>query len=201
MARRHSTDPIPPFPSDVDRFRFGDWLSGFTDGEGSFNLYWAHKREKRSGWGRFVISLRDDDAPILRKIRSFFQCGQLHARSRRVDVIRNGKPALAFEVQDMPSLANIVVPHFENHPLQAKKQRDFEIWKVAIRFIYQVHQRKMTSNGNGRVFYRKWSAIELEDFGKMHDALRVQRAYESASVIVPPPKPSPKPTPLFDGLD
>ena len=38
MAKTKSI--IPSFPAEIDRDRFGDWLSGFVDGEGCFGLNW-----------------------------------------------------------------------------------------------------------------------------------------------------------------
>src|SRR6185295_12914380 len=38
MPKAYPTGPIPPFPPEINRVAFGNWLSGLTDGEGCFFL-------------------------------------------------------------------------------------------------------------------------------------------------------------------
>src|SRR5262245_6823756 len=80
MADRHS---IPAFPFDIDRDEFAHWLTGFTDGEGCFQLRLADTRGRRNPYACFGINLRADDVEILRQIQSFWQCGNLCYNSNR----------------------------------------------------------------------------------------------------------------------
>src|SRR4051812_7934166 len=98
---------IEPFPNHIDRNRFGDWLTGFTDGEGSFVLGF-YKPSKRyvhyHAVAYFRIKLRNDDLEILKRIRSFWQCGNLDENVRRGDKIPNAKPTAVYTVTSVPEL-------------------------------------------------------------------------------------------------
>src|SRR5271166_4959100 len=93
MAKAKSI--IAPFPPDIDRFRFGDYVSGFVDGEGSFTLGW-HKKQ-RTGMVAFVVQQRQDDSPILRLIQSFFGCGAITYLKPNSSV-KDAKPTTRFHV-------------------------------------------------------------------------------------------------------
>src|SRR5215831_14544162 len=108
---------IEAFPPDLDRQRFGDWLSGFADGEATFclllgNGQYSHRYQRQYHRKRpsaaFAIMLRADDEPILRLIRSFWQGGTIQHVPRR----RNDNPAVSLVVANVPALVGTVVPHF-----------------------------------------------------------------------------------------
>lgn len=133
---------IEPFPSDIDRTTFGAWLSGFVDGEGCFYLALAKGRYCRTPKAEMAIQLRVDDAPVLRLIQSFWQCGRLnnvvHLRGVRLTVSK------------IKDLSRIVVPHFDRFPLFAKKRKDFVIWKKAVEMLDQINDRPYYGgDGNG----------------------------------------------------
>ena len=178
------TNSIPPFPADIDRESFGHWLSGFTDGEGSFLLFAPRMQHcKKKQWGRaeFRIALRSDDAGILRLIQSFFGCGHITNYHNQRSKIPNAKPYSTFYVQNKGDLANIIVPHFEFFPLRAKKQKDFAVWKEAIAFIYSLKKRpKDRQPGQRGGFFANWTPLQTTRFLTMKDALRDVRKYVEA---------------------
>ena len=178
MAKPHS---IPPFPSDIDRAAFGSWLSGFTDGEGSFCLCWNKKQNKMPLPGcRFVIQLRNDDRPILELIRSYFGCGWLHMQKNH-----HWHPACRYDVEGAESHAQILIPHFDAFPLRAKKRHDYIIWKKAALLLWEVKQRpripirKSTPGVLRRGSISKWHAEELALFENYRQLLIEQRRYGS----------------------
>src|SRR5262245_42025220 len=205
MASDHS---IPPFPADIDRQRFGDWLSGFTDGEGCFVLA-GLTDPRRTGVTQpvatFQISLRADDTPILRLIQSYFECGGLrHQTSNQYPEQRpaflNVKDQCHYRVRRVHDLATIIVPHFDAHPLRAKKANDYRIWREGVLLIEETQRSGpiLTGRGRSRGSWRKWTPERLAHFQTLHDALRAVRVYNSSDVpdLTPPP-PS---CPLFDDL-
>jgi hypothetical protein len=190
MAKRHPI--IPPFPSHIDRLRFGDWLSGFVDGEGCFRL--AHSRHPqdhdtfRSGFAEVQINLRADDRPILKLIQSYLGCGRFTIGKPRLHQ-RRPNPLLLLCVSRTRELKNVIIPHFERHPLFAKKSRDFTIWRQGVELLYRVAQRPRRAKrgvgcGAGRV--ASWSPQELAEFTAIAEALRDVRRFDGLPPSDPP---------------
>ena len=200
MAKANS---IAPFPPDIDRNAFGNWLSGFTDGEGCFTLKKVASRRYPGGFcpaAGFRIVLRADDGPVLLLAQSFWNCGRLILRAGKPPSRRpNAKPQSSFRIEVMQDLASVIVPHFEKYPLRAKKAADFVIWRQAVLLAWRVQQRfqgRVRSTGRG-VCATKWALTEKKEFSSLVDALSHQRRFD-ASLVRPFPAPT-EPT-LLDGL-
>jgi hypothetical protein len=182
MAKAH---PIPPFPADIDREHFGHYVSGFTDGEGCFglNLHTYNYSPAVRPCAAYTITLRADDLSILHLIQSHFQCGGIYSGSTNK---RNGNRSFAYRVNNIERLVSVIVPHFESHPLHAKKRRDFPIWKQGVLFIYAVmtgHRLKSSRAGPGP---QRWTRERLDHFNSIRAALRQQREYQSPAIAPPP---------------
>lgn len=205
MAKAKSTQIIPPFPSDIDRDAFGHWLSGFTDGEGSFNLQFGKPRRltdiRPTLTCAFSIALRRDDLPILQLIQSYWQCGTiLHydCYGPRDGKPRKGNPSSLFGIHNSNHLAVIVVPHFDRYPMFAKKRRDFQIWKKAVLLKAEVSQRKYRGLPSGKGCTPKWTEQEIEYYGLLKTALQKGRLYDGETSDLPPPPPIERQPSLFD---
>jgi hypothetical protein len=191
--------PVLPFPDHLDRRRFGDWLSGFTDGEGCFGLYlhtYNYSRCLRPV-ANYSISIRADDLPVLRLIQSFFDCGCVVPGTRD-----NGKSkdSYVFKITSLDDLMTVAIPHFQTHPLLAKKARDFHIWCEGVRFIHSVaNSRRLLSGGRVRAGQpQHWTADRVSHFLAIRDRLRKQREFQAPD-LPPPPRPSfPDDPSLFD---
>ncbi len=170
-----------PFPPILDRQFFGAWLSGFTDGEGSFILPYTCNSKRGNHYtpsARFTINLRSDDAEILYIIQSFWGCGRVKLNG--LTDKRNPNPHMVFNVHDLASLQGIVVPHFDAFPLLAKKSRDFVIWKQAVALLHGISLRPRTwirKPGGNRGFIPKWVEKETKEFLAFREALQKQRLY------------------------
>ncbi len=166
MANHH---PIKPFPSDIDRDEFGHWLSGFVDGEGCFRLATqAKSTTNHSRSAVFKIGLRSDEREIIEQIRSYFGIGTISEFHPKA----NPNPMALYGVNRSDQLKNIIVPHFEKHPLRAKKKRDFEIWRMGVELLFSVRNRKCDSHG------RKWRSEEIEEFAYLESTLKNQRQFK-----------------------
>jgi hypothetical protein len=194
MAKAKS---IAPFPSDIDRDAFGHWLSGFTDGEGSFALAVTKCRATANlqPSASFRIGLRADETPILRSIQTFFGCGLLIYNDNVRSKITNAKPVMIFCVQESRDLATVIIPHFERYPLRAKKRADFAIWKQGVTLLATVSKRRSVGRLGIGGFYPKWAPEERARFVSLRTALITQRCYESEPTDQP--KREPEAT-LFD---
>ncbi|HKB40717.1 MAG TPA: LAGLIDADG family homing endonuclease [Gemmataceae bacterium] len=189
---------ILPFPPEIDRDYFGAWLSGFVDGEGCF--YLGQHCQHKAPVAALQILLRADDLAVLQKIQSYWNCGVLKYRPRPSERSSRPRsnPAWTYWAWSANYLQRIIVPHFIRFPLQAKKARDFEIWRQAVQLIFNAQQLGKRCMGKRYGFRRNWTPENLAHFQILYEALRSVRAYNSSDVpdLTPPP-PS---CPLFDHL-
>lgn len=115
-----------------------DWyLTGFADGEGSFNV--SFKRESNYGMGwkvalSFNISQRD--ASILYKIKRNLGCGTVRFRRDGVGY---------YEVRDHRGLQDVIIPFFQRHQLLTKKRDDFEAFRAIASIVFA--KRHLTRSG------------------------------------------------------
>ena len=136
------------------------FVTGFTDGEGSFMISILKNSERRLGWSvnaRFEITLHLRDEDILNRIRVYFK--------NAGNITKFGKDKISYRVNDLvwgpPSPAsagegtqtsgdpspdfvglppaekiiNIIIPHFQKYPLITKKRGDFELFSSAIELM------------------------------------------------------------------
>lgn len=125
--------------------KFLEWLSGFTDADGFFNL---QRRYVRSTHGkkadyltyepRFGINLRDDDKPILQTIRDTLGFGHINPNTKLRNLVNTEekeyqtKPQACYvvtSVKDCLKIGDI----FTEHPLRSRKQAIFEVWAKAVK--------------------------------------------------------------------
>jgi hypothetical protein len=194
VAKAHSTQPIPPFPADLDRVAFGHWLSGFVDGDGTLLLFVVQQKGRPPSCmtrrAEFRITLRDDDAGILRLIQSYWGCGHVTFNHNRRSKC-GAKPVCLYYVTKADDLANVVLPHFATCPLRSKKARDLVLWKRGIELIHSVYQRPLCyrpghqANRHGGTF-PKWTETEAAEFQSLWERLKLQRVYAASAVPLPP---------------
>jgi hypothetical protein len=183
---------IAPFPADIDRDAFGHWMSGFVDGEGCFLLYFHRRKIDRRDYprARFAIQLRFDDEPILGMIQSFLGCGAIHYNHSKSKLTRNIKAYIS--VDDIVLLHNVVVKHFDDYPLRAKKRSDFLIWKEAVKLLYHVSCRptaRRRGKGCGAGSLPKWRTDEIATLQTLVEELKAVRLPGSSPVPAPAPEP------------
>lgn len=103
---------------------FGHWLAGFVDGEGCFSMLAHNVREAYSC--QFLLTLRDDDEPILREIQARAGFGSVARRTPK-----NGNSQAYWTVHRKEDCIALVAL-FDRYPLRAKKARDYAIWRTAV---------------------------------------------------------------------
>ncbi len=177
-----NANSITPFPTDIDRLYFGSWLSGFTDGEGCFCLFYNTDPRYRSKTpvATFHIKLRKDDTSALLLVQSYLLCGSIqHGKARPPS-----KPQTTFFVSKISDHINTIIPHFERFPLLAKKREDFALWRRGVELIHTVTQRPhrflndpSCSFGGGKRHISRWTEEDYNKFNDIQDALHEQREY------------------------
>jgi len=185
MPKSKITDPIIPFPEEINRNHFASWLSGFVDGEGHFGIRAGYiKNNCQYGCLEtfFKITLRDDDSEIIEKIQSYFQCGLVRRRpfQGKIKVI-NKNDQITFSVNAISDLHNILLPHFDNYPLQAKKAYDYIIWKQAVILLFSALGRKRQSTRD-KGFLPKYTKEERNYFHYLHKLMIEQRKYKQNKI-------------------
>lgn len=121
------------------------WLTGFVDGEGTFYVGINENKEMSAGYQvlpEFRIVQHYRDIKLLYKIKSFLGCG----------VVRKGhNDRYELRVRKIEHLTNIVIPFFEEYPLQTQKQFDFFAWCKVVLLISQ--DQHLTQEGIKKIFH------------------------------------------------
>lgn len=107
-------------PSTTNR-EFLEWLVGFTDAEGCFRV--VPNRNWASVCLNFQIEVHIDDVEVLYKIRKALGIGNVHLGKTR--------PAASFKVSKLEDIASVIIPIFNEFPLQTTKYLDFISFKDA----------------------------------------------------------------------
>lgn len=122
-----------------------NYIVGLTDGEGSFSVYLNPPNKKYHAVNyrvqcRYYIKMREDELPLLQKVRSFWGCGKIYFQK---EYRKNQRDNYRFEIFDYDLLSRIVVPFFKKHPLQGKRIEDFKIMcKILMLAMKKAHHTK-----------------------------------------------------------
>lgn len=111
--------------SNMDNPQF---ITGFTDGEGCFNITISKDNKYKCGWRIylvFVVVLHSKDKVVLDCFKNYFKVGR---------VFKQGSEAYQFMVQSPKDLA-VIINHFNKYPLITQKQADFELFKQAFDMV------------------------------------------------------------------
>lgn len=115
-----------------------DYLVGLTDGEGCFYInirYEIKNRTKRSlVEHHFYIKLRGDCLPLLKKVKKAFGCGAIYLQK---DKRSNHSECYRFEINSRRDVQNILIPFFDQHPLQGLKKKDYLLFRQAVEMVKQ----------------------------------------------------------------
>lgn len=134
---------------------FGNWLAGFTDGEGCFTVEAYRGRASHSC--SFTIALRVDDKSILDECQ--LRTGLGIVTEKHSPSIVSRWPAQAHwrirTKADCAGLAEL----FTVHPLRSKKRADFDIWRQAV-IEWNVMDSYPRRNEDGRRL-ADWSFLAL----------------------------------------
>lgn len=157
----------------------GWYLSGFSDGEGSFNASLRQRKDHSLNWQIVLtFNVAQRDTSNLELLQKYLQCGRLQRRSDGIHY---------FVVSNYIDLVEKVIPFFERFTLQSKsKLRNFGIFKQIAMIVYSGEHltregsmkiadlREILNEGRGRT--RKYSRDDVKN-----DFERILRDYTSNS--------------------
>lgn len=154
---------------------FGHWIAGLTDGEGCFEFRLSKEKKFRP---RFSIQLRADDADTLFSISRALGCGDIYPYRKLGKNLQ-----LAYVVCDVDSLHNIILPLFEEFRLRSKKAHEYEVFKAAIKLMYQITRRpKINTRWGYLPRYTKVERIQLAEYAK---ELKDLKRYQAEKIEIP----------------
>jgi hypothetical protein len=126
-----------------------DYIVGLTDGEGSFCVY--IREPDKTTWNtrvecHFYIKMREDELPLLKKVKQFFNCGRIDfQKESRV----NQRDSYRFQVSDIKNLKNKVIPFFRRNYLMSQRCHDFEMFVKIVNMVFQ--KKHFTKSGLARI--------------------------------------------------
>lgn len=152
-------------------FKNAFYITGFVDGEGSFNISFKIRKDythRIQVYPSFNISQKEKE--ILEWIQSQFNCGTIRNR---------GDGVYYYEVNSLEDLRRVIIPFFKKYKLKSKKAFAFEIFSQVVHIL---PIKKLTWN-NVKVIYklrdrvvvgrkRKYSLEDLQKFWKSSETIR-----------------------------
>jgi hypothetical protein len=136
-----------PFGADnqQERLLYCGWITGFVDGEGCFSCPVFRNRTMTLGWQvqpTFVVVQSASSREVLEDLARFFGCGKVYANRRhdnhREDLYR-------YYVGRFADLRDVIVPFFQEHPLQTSKKVNFAKFAKVLRLIEE--RKHLTISG------------------------------------------------------
>jgi len=106
------------------------WLSGFTDGRGSFRVRLVADSEFELGFQvlpEFRIIQHGRDQALLYSIRTYFKHGVVYFNDK--------SSSLEYRVRELRALSSVIIPFFEKYPLYTQKKFDFYRFKDVIKMM------------------------------------------------------------------
>lgn len=118
-----------------------NYLAGFIDGDGSFNVCIHRSKFTRLGWNinpLFQVYQHKDNSDILSVIKDVFGCGKISEKG--------GNPLCnVYNVDSIKNIIEVVIPFFDKYPLISSKQNDFLIFKEIVFGIF--HKQHLNQEG------------------------------------------------------
>jgi len=105
----------------------GNWVAGFVDGEGSFNVPFRREHDRGLPWRvslSFNVSQVGAELPEL--LRETFEVGTVRGR---------GDGIFYFEVTRPATLNERIFPFFERYPLRSPKRDDLTIFRQVTQLV------------------------------------------------------------------
>jgi hypothetical protein len=111
--------------------KIGYYLSGFTDGEGSFNVSVINRqKDYKHGWKvSLSFSISQKDKTILFIFRKILRCGTIRYRKDGI---------CYFEVRTIKDIIRTIIPFFKKFPLISEsKKKQFEVFCCITQLVEQ----------------------------------------------------------------
>jgi len=120
------------------------WISGFTSGDGSFNLKIGSLATTSIGVRvqlRFGIGLHIRELDVIKGLAAYLNL--LYPLASKSDEVLNIKyknittssKVINFQITKFSDIVNIIIPFFDKYPIQGQKALDFEDFKKVVEIM------------------------------------------------------------------
>jgi hypothetical protein len=126
--------------SQFDNKQLGMYLSGYTDGEGSFHVSIYQRTTLKIGWEArpsFSVCQKKGKTEVLELMLEYFHCGSI--RNCVTDNVDH------YEVRKIDDLLCKIIPHFEKYPLLSSRRNNIPLFKTICALIKEKHH--LSSDG------------------------------------------------------
>jgi len=149
MIRMKSSNNVFGAENQQERLEMSYWISGFTDGEGSFVVSVISNSTTRFGkqiFPEFVITQGAKSKKSLEEIQKFFECGSI-VLNKRYD--NHNEHLYRFCIRSVKDLNSKVIPFFDEFSLRTSKRNDFLFFKKVIEMM--VKKEHLTVRGWNKI--------------------------------------------------
>jgi hypothetical protein len=105
------------------------WVSGFTSGEGSFQIVFRNTDLMKGVFARFSLHLHIRDLDLLNGLRIYFKEHSIVTPSITEKKIIILEKSANMQMTKFSDIINIIIPFFNQYPLLGMKSLDFEDFK------------------------------------------------------------------------
>jgi len=105
-----------------------DWISGFIDGEGCFNISVTKHPKVKVGYNvqlKMHVTQHIKSVNVLYAMKEFFGCGSMVVHNKLADRMR-------YQITAIAEIRKVLIPFLEEHPLLTTKAQYFSDWKTLI---------------------------------------------------------------------
>ena len=125
-----------------------NWLAGFIEGEGCFNINLIKSSKYNTGYqvkARFILTQHSRDVELMQSILKYLGCGTLSNISNNY---------LYLTISKLNNLKDIIVPLLQKYPLQGGKKLDYLLFCEVISLMK--NKEHLTDSGIKKI-------IEIKD--------------------------------------
>lgn len=165
--------------SGTSSLNFRPWfITGFSDAECSFGILILQKSKSKLGWvvePNFQVTMHNKDTQLLKEIQILLKgVGHIYEYPKRNKV--------NFVVTRLKDLVDVIIPHFDEYPLQTAKMIDYQLWVQCIMLI---------KNGSHLTLLGLEKIISIKSALNLGLSYKVEKAFPN---VVPLIRPSHVPT-------
>jgi len=145
-----------------------NYISGFIDGEGSFNVT-ISKDKKRSNNYRIIcemhITQNERSVRVLEEIKEYLKCGIVKTDNKLTKTMK-------YQISSIIDIKEILIPYLEEYPLLTSKYLNYQTFKEVIEIMYK--KEHLTKEGVEKIkglvrkMNNKRTYMEKYEFIKNH---------------------------------